>query len=209
MNDDQNIESTNVERRSSDVEAESAQTSPQPQTDSSSSLGVDSQDAGNDARRTTPDELQTKCDEYLNGWKRALADYENLQKSISQNRQADHRRLVIDLAESLLPVVDNFGYVLKHVPDVRRTTPEFEKMFNTWFQGIEHINRQFSEALKSLGVEPIEALGQKFDPHLHESGGSRHEEGKEAGIVLEESIKGWKVGDMVIRPAKVIVNDNN
>ncbi len=154
-----------------------------------------------------PADRDAKLEEYLHGWKRALADYENLQKSIAQNRQADHRRLVVDLAESLLPVIDNFGYVLKHVPDVSALPETSKKTFDTWFKGIEHIDRQFADALKGLGVEPIEALDKKFDPHLHESGGSRQEEGKESGTVVEELIKGWKVGDLVLRPAKVIVNE--
>jgi molecular chaperone GrpE (heat shock protein) len=65
-----------------------------------------------------PADLQTKCDEYLAGWKRALADYENLQKMNAQTRDTDRRRVRSNLAEDLLPVVDNFGYVTKHVPSL-------------------------------------------------------------------------------------------
>lgn len=151
-------------------------------------------------------DLQAKCDEYLAGWKRARADYENLLKSNAQLREEDRKRLRVQLADDLLPVIDNFGYVTKHVPDLSTVPDDFKKKFDTWFQGIQHIDRQFAEALKALGVEPIPTIGEKFDPNVHESGGSRHEEGKEEGIVLEELIKGWKMGDLVLRPAKVIVN---
>ncbi len=153
------------------------------------------------------DELQSKCDEYLAGWQRARADYENLLKTQTQIRADDRRHLTLDLAERLLPVIDNFGYVIKHVPDLTGSNDELKTTFETWYQGIEHISRQFTETLLSLGIEPIPSLGQQFNPHLHESRGSRHEEGKADGVVLEEIIKGWRMGDIVLRPAKVIVNE--
>ena len=151
--------------------------------------------------------LEAQCAEYLAGWKRALADYENLQKTNAQTRDTDRRRVRSSLAEDLLPVVDNFGYVMKHVPDVSECSDDFRKKFDTWFQGIGHIDRQFAEALKNIGVEPIETVGKKFDPNLHESGGSKLDDTQDDGVVLEELIKGWKIGDVVLRPAKVIVNE--
>ena len=89
-------------------------------------------------------DLETKCAEYLSGWKRALADYENLQKQNAQARDDDRRRVRSNLAEDLLPVVDNFGYVTKHVPDLEGCSDEFKKKFDTWFQGIGHIGLTFA-----------------------------------------------------------------
>ena len=154
-----------------------------------------------------PETLQAKCDEYLQGWKRALADYENLQKQNSQARDDDRRRVRSNLAEDLLPVVDNFGYVMKHVPDVAECSDEFKKKFETWFQGIGHIERQFADAMKNMGAEPIASVGMIFDPNLHESGGSRSEPDKKDHEIIEEVSKGWKIGDGVLRPAKVLVNE--
>lgn len=141
-----------------------------------------------------------KAAEYLAGWKRALADYENLQKKNVQTRDDDRRRTRINLAQDILPVVDNFDQALKFAP---KDMPESMK---GWFAGVEHIGRQLAEALRGMGIEPIAAVGATFDPNLHESGGSRYEEGKPEHVVLEELIKGWKLGDVVIRPSKVIVN---
>lgn len=151
-------------------------------------------------------ELQAKCDDYLAGWKRALADYENLQKSNTQTRETDRRRVRTNLVEDLLPVIDNFGYVAKHAPDLDQCSDNFKQKFAVWFQGIGHIERQFAEALKNMGVEPIVTVGQPFDPHRHESGGSRHDDTQAEGVVLDELIKGWQLGEVVLRPAKVIVN---
>lgn len=147
------------------------------------------------------DDLQAKCDEYLAGWKRALADYENLQKQNAQLRADDRRRLRIQLAEELLPVVDNFAQAMKFAPQA--IPPELA----TWFAGVQHIDRQFTEVLKTLDIEPIIAVGTAFDPHLHESGGSRHDPARPEHEVLEELSRGWKCGDVVLRPAKVIVNE--
>lgn len=138
-----------------------------------------------------------KCDDYLAGWKRALADYENLQKQNAALRDEDRRRTRVSLAHDLLPVVDNFDHALKFAP---------KGVDKNWFAGVEHIARQFAEALHGLGITPVDAAGHAFDPNLHESGGSRWEDDKPEHVVLEEVVKGWRMGDLVIRPAKVIVN---
>lgn len=152
-------------------------------------------------------ELRAKTEEYLAGWKRALADYENAMKMNAQSREEDKKRVRASLAEDLLPVIDNFGYVLKHVPDTSSCSEDFQKKFDTWAEGINHISRQFTEALRNLGVEPIATVGEQFNPHLHESGGSKKDENQPDGVVLEEVIRGWKIGERVLRPAKVIVNE--
>lgn len=166
-----------------------------------------SSDDGANSQQSAATDLEQKCAEYLEGWKRARADYENVLKNQAQMREEDRRRLRIQLAEELLPVIDNFGYVTQHMPDVSSCDEAFQKKFATWSAGIGHIDRQFTESLKTLGVEPIAALGQKFDPNLHESGGARKTEGQGEGVIVEELIKGWKLGDIVLRPAKVIVNE--
>lgn len=158
----------------------------------------------------TPSEIETlkkERDEYLLGWQRARADYENVQKQLAQQRDEDRRRVRANLAEDLLAVVDNFGYVTKHVPDVASCSDEFQKKFTAWTSGIQHIDRQFAEALNGLGVEAIEAVGKPFDVKLHEAGGTKHVDGTAEGIVLEELVKGWKLGDVVLRPSKVIVSE--
>ncbi len=159
---------------------------------------------------TQPDELtqlKAKCDEYLSGWKRALADYENVAKQQAQMRDEDRRRVRANLAEDLLGVVDNFGYVTKHIPDVSGCSEEFQKKFTSWISGIQHIDRQFMEVLKSLGVEPIESLGKPFDARLHDAAGAKKVEGTQEGIVIEELVRGWKIGDVVLRPSRVIVSE--
>lgn len=153
------------------------------------------------------EQTRKERDEYLLGWKRALADYENAKKQQLQMREEDRRRVRMNLAEDLLAVVDNFGYVTKNIPDVSGCPDDFQKKFTGWVSGISHIDRQFTECMKSLGAEPIEAMDQPFDAKLHEAAGSRKADGKKEGIVIEEMVKGWKMGDVVLRPSKVIVSE--
>lgn len=163
---------------------------------------------GDDVQVSRPsDDIEVKCAEYLSGWKRALADYENLQKNMTSARDDDRRRVRANLAHELLPVVDNFGHALKFIPDTKDCSDEFKKRFDVWVQGITYIEKQFADALSELGVEPIASVGSLFDPNLHESGGSKSDPSKKDHEVVEELIKGWKIGDVVLRPAKVIVNE--
>lgn len=160
--------------------------------------------------------LQAKCDEYLAGWKRALADYENLQKQNAQMREEDRRRVRVHVAQELLPVVDNFDQAMKFAPS------DLPPSAQAWMAGVQHIARQFADVLAGLGITPIASVGHAFDPNLHESGGSRWEDDKPEHVVLEEVIKGWKMaspvgradgpssrGDLVLRPSKVIVNQQS
>ncbi len=158
------------------------------------------QDIG-EATVSHQDELQQKCDEYLAGWKRALADYENLQKENAKLREEDRRRIRMNVAHELLPVIDNFEQAMKFAP------ADMPDSMKNWFVGISHIARQFSEVLSSLGITPIDTIGHAFDPNIHESGGSKHDDEKPVNVILEEVVRGYKIGDVVLRPAKVIVNE--
>jgi len=127
--------------------------------------------------------------EYEAGWKRALADYENLKRDMATQALASRERIKIDFVEQLLPVVDNFHQAVSHAPET-----EDAKLQN-WLQGVLYIEKQFEDVLTVFGLERI-SVGDTFDPNLHEAVG----EGEE----MKEVQPGWKIGDRVIRPAKVI-----
>lgn len=129
------------------------------------------------------------CAEYKTGWKRALADYENLQKENSARLDESRKRIKADFAHDLLPVMDNFHQAIKFAP-------EMEKNNQSWMDGVTFIEKQFEEVLKGLGLERIDA-SIEFDPNLHEAVGEGDEQ--------EEVNSGWKIGDTVIRPAQMII----
>ena len=134
-----------------------------------------------------------QCTEYMEGWKRALADYENLKKEMDATLTKGRERIRARFAESLLPVMDNFDQAVRHVPETE------DAKVKTWLQGVTFIKQQFEAVLKDLGLEPVATDGA-FDPNLHEAVEEKEGEGG-----MEVVSQGWKIGETVIRPAKVIV----
>ena len=137
----------------------------------------------------TKDEAKNK--ELEDQLKRALADYQNLERRIEEERRLLSGLSSAVLIEKFLPVLDNLENAQKHLED----------------EGLEMVIKQFREVLKEEGVEEIEAEGTNFDPNLHEA--TEVLEGKEDNRVMNVLRKGYKINDKVIRPAQVAVGKNN
>ena len=123
---------------------------------------------------------------------------------MSARAEEARRAIRASLARDLLPVIDNFAQAVKFAPDLSAAPEEVRKTIQPWLQGILYIEKQFEESMKQMGVEPIPTEG-KFDPAWHEAAGEKHEDDREEGDILEVLIPGWKIGEIVLRPAKVIV----
>ena len=145
-------------------------------------------------------ELEAKCQEYLNGWKRSLADYENLKKE--GEHKLNHLREFIqsETILKILPVYDHFKLAASHIPKANQD--------EEWIKGIKHIQREFEDLLKGLGVEEIKSVGQKFDHAVHEAVGTEASEAEEDTVVRQIK-SGYSRNGEVIRPAQVIVSQNN
>lgn len=146
------------------------------------------------------DELTQKCEELERGWKRALADYENLKRDMDVRLAQSRNRIKAEFAESLLPVMDNFQEALRHTPTIE------DPAITNWLTGVSFIKKQFEDVFISLGLEPIKTVGELFNAHFHEAVKEDSVEDKTDQEVLQEISTGWKMGDLVIRPAKVVVN---
>lgn len=142
-----------------------------------------------------------KCDEYLAGWKRALADYDNLQKDLARERTELRARLKENVAHQLIVVLDNFDQAAKFKPE------GLSKELEVWLMGLMHVKSQLEGVMRDLGLESYGSVSEIFDAHLHDAGGERTEEGKADHEILEIIGRGWKLGDKVVRPAKVIINN--
>lgn len=142
-----------------------------------------------------------KCDEYLTGWKRALADYDNIKKDLIREKQMLRHSLAEEFILSVLPVLDNFDQATKHKPNSEG------QEIDVWLTGILHIRTQLEEVLKSIGAEPFGHPGEAFDPTVHEASGENRDQDKPDQSILEINQRGWKINDKIIRPAKVIVNN--
>lgn len=153
-----------------------------------------------EALKTQLAELQAKSDEYLEGWKRALADYDNLKKRIERDRIQDIQNIKADIIKEFLPVVDDLELALQNRPA--------DSVGGAWAGGIELIVRKLHGILQAEGLQRIEAEGQPFDPTFHEAISQEQVDGMESGIVIGVVKNGYTIGEdkRVIRPAVVRVS---
>jgi molecular chaperone GrpE len=142
--------------------------------------------------------LQKEKDELFAKLQRVSADYANFQKrvpkQISDTIAYEKERII----KSLLPALDNFEHTLQNAHSAENV--------EVLIKGIRIIYDQLIVILKSHNVEQIKALGETFDPALHEAMTQRTDEDKDQNVVLEEFQKGYKLNGRVIRPSRVIVN---
>ena len=144
------------------------------------------------------DELQQDKDELFAKLQRVSADYDNLQKRTSKQIADTIGYEKEKIIKTLLPVLDNFEHSLQNAHQAENV--------NVLLKGIQIIYDQMLDILKSHNVEQIKALGELFDPALHEAMMQKTEPEQPENIVLEEFQKGYKLNGRVIRPSKVIVN---
>lgn len=149
------------------------------------------------------EDLEKKCEEYLEGWKRALADYDNLKKELAREKDEMRERVRERVAEQLIPILDHFDQANHHVPALNLSDDDAMKLQN-WLNGLKLIQIQLESVMKELGLEVVTTDGQA-DPNLHEIVGERAKEGRETGTIVEVIQTGWKLNAHIVRPAKVIV----
>ena len=136
------------------------------------------------------DEMAVLNDKYL----RVCAEYDNFRRRSQKEREALYGDVRCDVITKFLPVYDNLERALKQ--------PTEDEAYR---KGVEMIMTQFTTTLEKLGVEPIECLGQTFDPNLHNAVMHVDDEEKGENEIVEEFQKGFKVGEKVVRFAMVQV----
>ena len=139
------------------------------------------------------DEAAQNMDSFL----RAQAELSNARKRFEKQQAQVYTNANADLVLKLLPVVDDFDRAVEIVPvDIGQ---------DKWFEGIELVQRKLVGILESLNVKEIEAIGQPFDPNFHDALAQEPSDEYESGTVTREMIKGYQIGDRVIRPSLVYV----
>ena len=133
-------------------------------------------------------------DELEDRYKRILAEFENFKKRSSKERDGLYNSILSDVIEVILPVVDNLENASK-----------VETQDESYKQGVELVLKQFKDVLASKGVEEIKAVGETFDPSLHEAVGSIQDENLGEKEIAQEYRKGYKIGSRVIRHSIVVV----
>lgn len=133
-------------------------------------------------------------DELDDRYKRILAEFENFKKRSSKERDNLYNSILSDVIQTILPIVDN----LENAAKVETKDKDYK-------QGVELVLKQFKNVLESKGVEEIKAIGETFDPSLHEAVGSVQDDTKGEKEIAQEYRKGYKLGDKVIRHSMVVV----
>ncbi len=142
-------------------------------------------------------EEEEKAANYFTNWQRAQADLINYRKRVEQEKKETVESANNLLILNLLPVMDDFERAFT-VPATRAKT-------SGWIEGIRLIYNNLKAVAEAQGLVEIQAKGLPFDPHLHEA--VMRQEGEE-GIVIEETRKGYKLKDRVIRPSMVVVGQS-
>lgn len=157
-------------------------------SESQSADGIDTKKK--DAKDALIEELQDKV-------KRQMAEFDNFRKRTEKEKSSMFEMGASDMIKKLLPIVDNFERGFKTLPEGEETTG--------FAKGMEMVHKQMMKMLEELKVTPIEAIGNEFDPELHNA--VQHVEKDDVGenIVVEEFEKGYKYKDTVIRHSMVIV----
>jgi len=137
---------------------------------------------------------QAKANGYLANWQRSQADFLNYKKRTEQERYDTAKHANATLILALLPVLDDLERALENVPE--------KLVESNWVDGIELISRKFKSILEGHGLSEIKAIGEPFDPNLHEA--MLYSDGEEE-MVVEEMQKGYRLHDLLLRPTKVSV----
>jgi molecular chaperone GrpE len=136
-------------------------------------------------------------DDYLDQLQRSRAEFINYKRRNDQERAQLRQFVARDVLAQFLPVIDDFDRALMSVPDEERETG--------WMKGVAMIQTKLHGIAERLGVTQVEALGQPFDPSVHEAVAT--EPGTSGSHVIEVYQNGYRIGDVLVRPAMVKTGD--
>jgi molecular chaperone GrpE len=139
-----------------------------------------------------------KADEYLALAQRTQADFENFRKRMTRDVAAAEARGVSRLAKELLPALDNLGRALAAAEQEGEAAGHLGT-------GVKLVRDELLAALQRAGIEPFSPRGERFDPNEHEAMAQQPVEGAETGTVVEVYQQGFRHGESVLRPARVVV----
>jgi len=146
-----------------------------------------------------------KADEYLALAQRTQADFENYRKRAMRDAAAAQERGAVKLALALLPAIDNLERALAHVDTTETGAAADGNGTDSLVAGIKHVHGDVIAALGRAGIESYSPQGEQFDPQYHEAVAQQPVPGAEPGVVVEVFQRGYRMGENVVRPARVVV----
>src|SRR5437868_6101679 len=192
-----------VEELSTDTVDDVAEDDPAPDT----AVDLDETGGGPDraeliATRSELKRVEAENAELKDRLARRQADFENYRKRVERERSETYNRVVADVAAKLLPVMDNLRRALETEASVEASESD---EFRHFLSGVDLISKQLNGVLEELGVKSIAAVGEQFNPHLHEAVVTEASDEYEPDTVMQEIRAGYRLGDKLIRPALVKV----
>lgn len=145
------------------------------------------------------DNLKKELHEYKDKYLRTLAESENARKRLGKEKQ---EMIQYALQNSIL----DFLNPIDHMENALSYSEQMSEEVKHWAVGFQMILTQFKDALSNQGVQPFVSVGKHFDPHLHEAIEMIETDEYPPGTVIQESLKGYKMGERIIRPARVKVS---
>jgi molecular chaperone GrpE len=149
------------------------------------------------ALQTALDEMDNKAEEYLDGWQRARAEFANYKKRVLRENMDIRQVARGEVIKLYLDIADDLERALQEKPETGET--------EIWVEGIEIIFQKLRARLESEGIKPMKAMGEEFDPNIHEALMKEESEEFESGQIIEVMQEGYWIGDKVLRPALVRV----
>ena len=149
--------------------------------------------------------IKAERDEYLEGWKRAQADYQNLVRETEAKRSEFADWATERVLMQLIPALDQYEVALRFTPSLDAIPQDQRRPFENWIVGLEAVRSLWWDAAKDLGLEAVRTTGA-FDPAIHEAVGAEASEAVPAGEIVRTTMNGYALKGKLIRPAKVIVS---
>ena len=146
-------------------------------------------------KKDKKDQKDILIEELNDKYRRTMAEFDNFRKRTEKEKATMYEIGAKDIIEKILPVVDNFERGLATVPEESKEDP--------FVDGMNRIYKQLMTELENIGVKPIEAVGQEFDPNLHNAVMQVESDEYESGVVAQELQKGYTYHDMVVRHSMV------
>ena len=145
------------------------------------------------------EQVRAKGEEHLYNWQRSAADFANYKRRTEEERAVIGQFSNAVLIGKVLAVLDDFDRALESVP------PDAH---DAWIEGVKLVERKLRGVLESEGVTPIEAIGQPFDPNIHEAVVHEDTTDHPDNEVIDELQRGYRLHDRVLRPSLVRVANN-
>ena len=140
---------------------------------------------------------QAEAARNLDGWQRTQAEFSNARKRFEKQRVETYVNANADMVGRLVPLMDDFERALEAMPEASRANP--------WVTGVELVYRKMQAILEEMNVQVIPAVGEPFDPNLHEALSQEASDEFASGTVVREMRRGYRLGERVIRPSLVTV----